>query len=294
MLLLIRPKNFGYNPQTAESNAFQSGTSQTKVHLKAIDEFNRMIQVLNIHGIEHVVYEDTDTPVKPDAVFPNNWFSTHSKERFVLYPMLAENRRLERRMDIVESLQAEFNYSEAIDLTHFEDKNMFLEGTGSMVFDRDNQVAFMARSARSSVDVARNLCDRLGYSLLDFTAIDSSGTPVYHTNVMMCVGDHFLLWCPGVVHDESDLKRIHEYLENTGKESIEFNEEQMRAFVGNMFEVKNQSGSNCILLSSTARRALSTEQIFALRNHASLLPIPVPTIEQYGGGSVRCMVAELV
>lgn len=294
MLLLIRPKHFGFNPQTADSNAFQSGSANQKVHLKAIDEFNRMTQVLSIHGIQHIILDDTDQPIKPDSVFPNNWFSTHPKKKLVIYPLLAENRRSEKREDIIQYLMDECDYSQVIDLSHYERENKFLEGTGSLVLDRENNVAFMARSPRSNFEVAQEICYQLSLSLIDFTAIDSKGVPVYHTNVMMTLGENFLLWCPEVIHDESDTKRIREYIEETGKESIEFTESQMHSFVGNMFEVRNNSGSNCLLLSSTARRALTTNQIFALRNHASLLPIPIPTIEQFGGGSIRCMVAKLV
>lgn len=294
MLLLVRPKHFSYNPQTAESNAFQIKVDDRTVHLKAIDEFNRFVQTLRIHGIEHIIIEDTPTPLKPDAIFPNNWFSTHRNDRLVLYPMLAENRRVERRPEIIAQLQNELGYTQILDLTGHEQEGKFLEGTGSLVFDRTNKLAFMARSSRSNLQVAERLCHELGFDLISYTAVDHSGNPLYHTNVMMSVGEEYLLWCPEIVKDESDQEMIRNYIREYEKESIEITESQMLSFAGNILQVRNREDSLCILLSSRARRSFTSEQIFQLRKHGSLLPVPIPTIEKVGGGSVRCMVAELV
>lgn len=292
-LLLVRPKNFGYNHQTSGSNAFQHNVANDDIHSKATDEFNRMLRVLKLHHIPHTVVDDTVAPVKPDAIFPNNWFSTHASKTLVLYPMEAQNRRQERRPEIIQQLEEEFGYKHTIDLTEHEKDGVYLEGTGSLVLDRENRVAFLARSSRSNADLADELCERLGYELIVFTAVDALGTPIYHTNVVVSVGSGFLIWAKELIHDESDLRNFEKYLSKTGKSSIEISNDQVLKFAGNVLEVKNTEGHNCLLLSSSARRAYSSDQILELRNHCSLIPIPIPTIEKVGGGSVRCCLAEL-
>lgn len=296
MLLLIRPKSFGFNQQTSDTNKFQTedgGTSATEQQEKALDEFNRAVQVLKLHNIEHLVIDDSAQPKKPDAIFPNNWFSTHDRGQIVLYPMQAENRRPERRSDIVGLLTQKYGYTEVIDYSDHERKNEFLEGTGSLVLDRPNRIAFMGRSPRSNYKLAESICAQLDLELISFTPIDNSGNPIYHTNVMLTVGERFVIWCPEVIPDESDRQQFLDYAVEYNKELIEITPEQVAKFAGNMLEVKNKSGNNCLLLSSSARRSLTSSQIFKLRNYCSLLPIPVPTIEKYGGGSIRCMMAEI-
>ncbi|KAB2814299.1 citrulline utilization hydrolase CtlX [Phaeocystidibacter luteus] len=293
-LLLIRPKHFGFNPETAQSNSFQKRTSDQDVHEKAVDEFNRMIHVLNLHAIPHIVINDTERPIKPDAIFPNNWFSTHRSGRIVLYPMEAANRRTERREDIISRLKEEFEFTQVINYSDREQDNVFLEGTGSLVFDRVHRYALLSRSSRSNLSLAEEVCHELDYKLISFTAIDHEGIPVYHTNVLVCIGERFVVWCPDMISDKSDRLTLEAYITKTKKDSIEITREQVKSFAGNMLEVKNESGNNCLLMSSTARRSLTTDQIFALRKHCALLPIPIPTIERIGGGSVRCMVAEVV
>ncbi len=292
-LLLVRPKHFSFNSETQASNAFQKNISEEHIQNKAVDEFNRFLQVLKLHHIKHVVIDDSNSPVKPDAIFPNNWISTHNGETIVLYPMEAKNRRPERRIDIVQTLQEKYGYKKIIDLTKYENDGQYLEGTGSLVLDRPNRTAFLARSSRSNSNLAEKFCEKLGYDLIDFTAVDGKGIPIYHTNVMISSGERFLVWCPSLISDESDRQRIRNYILDTDKESIEITKDQVAAYAGNILEVKNEEGTNCLLLSTTARRSLTTDQIFALRNHCSLLPIPIPTIEKVGGGSVRCMVAVL-
>ncbi|NVK28092.1 MAG: amidinotransferase [Flavobacteriia bacterium] len=293
-LLLIRPKHFGFNPETAESNSFQTSIADKDVHSRAVDEFNRMVHVLRLHAIPHFVINDTERPIKPDAIFPNNWFSTHRSGRIVIYPMEAENRRTERREDIINRLKSEFEFTQVIDYTSRELDNVFLEGTGSLVFDRIHRYALLSRSSRSNLSLAEEVCHELDYKLISFTAIDHEGIPVYHTNVLLCIGEKFIVWCPQMISDKSDRLSIEAYIEKTKRESIEISPAQVKSFAGNMLEVKNENGNNCLLMSSTARRSLSTDQIFALRKYCALLPIPIPTIEKIGGGSVRCMVAEIV
>lgn len=293
MLLLIRPRSFAYNPQTAASNAYQIEDAPNDAGSKAIDEFNRLTQVLTLHHISHVIEEDTFLPPKPDAVFPNNWFSTHENGVIVLYPMEAENRRLERRQDIVDRLKEYHGYSNVIDLTHYEKEGKYLEGTGSLVFDRLRKEAYICESSRSNVILARELCAKLGYELFAFDAVDSNGVPVYHTNVMMCVGKAFVVWAPDMITDLHVREALSHHFDKIGKEQIVISEQQVKSFAGNMLEVESEEGQSCLLLSSSARRSFTSEQIFQLRKYTSLLPVPVPVIERVGGGSVRCMVAEI-
>ncbi|TNE29776.1 MAG: amidinotransferase [Bacteroidetes bacterium] len=293
MLLLIRPRSFAFNPQTAASNAYQMEDIPAEASSKALDEFNRLTQVLTLHHIPHVVEEDTILPPKPDAIFPNNWFSTHENGVIVLYPMEAENRRLERRTDIIDRLKEYYGYSEIIDLTHYEKEGKYLEGTGSLVFDRQRKEAYICESSRSNVLLARELCAKLGYELFAFDAVDRNGIPVYHTNVMMCVGKEFVAWAPEMIRDTHVREALSHHFDHAGKEQVVLTEDQVKAFAGNMLEVESEDGQNCLLLSSSARRSFTTEQIFQLRKYTSLLPVPVPVIERVGGGSVRCMVAEI-
>lgn len=292
MLLLIRPKSFGFNPQTAASNAYQNEIEEG-VHSLAIDEFNRLIQVLTLHHIPHVVEDDTILPKKPDAIFPNNWISTHEDGVIVLYPMEAENRRVERREDIVERLKEYYGYTKVIDLSAHESEGVYLEGTGSLVFDRHRKHAYICESSRSNVDLARELCGKLGYELFAFDATDSNGLPIYHTNVMMNIGRDYVVWAADLVRNEKVRVALSHHFDQLGLEQILLTEDQVKAFAGNMLEVKSSDDQTCLLLSSSARRALTSDQIMTLRKYASLLPVPVPTIERVGGGSVRCMVAEI-
>lgn len=293
MLLLIRPRSFAFNPQTAESNVFQEDIVDPEVSSKAIDEFNRLVQVLVLHHIPHVVEEDTILPHKPDAVFPNNWLSAHENGKLVIYPMAAKNRRPERRLDIVERLQEYYGYSEILDFSHYEQEGIYLEGTGSLVFDRNRKEAYICESSRSNVTLAREICGKLGYELFAFDAFSKNGEPIYHTNVMLCIGDQFVVWAPELIPNEHVRQALSHHFDEIGKEQIILTEKQVESFAGNMLEVKSDEGVNCLLLSSSARRALTTDQIFQLRKYASLLPIPVPVIQRVGGGSVRCMVAEI-
>ncbi len=293
-LLLIRPKHFGYNVQTESTNSFQRTEEDSNTHLQALDEFNRVVHVLKLHSIPHEVVDDTQHPIKPDAIFGNNWISTHREGRLVLYPMMAENRRPERRSDLIDYIVEKFEFTKTLDYAEKENENVFLEGTGSLVFDRKNKFAFLSRSSRSSLSLAEEVCHQLKYELVSFTAISEDGQPIYHTNVIMSIGDGFVVWCPDMISDQSDRVSIRNYMEKTKKESIEITKEQVRAFAGNVLEVTNTEGSKCLLLSSNARRSLSTEQIFALRNHCALLPVPIPTIERIGGGSIRCILTEIV
>jgi hypothetical protein len=293
MLLLIRPKHFGFNAQTAGSNVFQQALADdAAIQEHALREFDALVELLQMHDIAHTVFEDTDLPVKPDAVFPNNWFSTHEDGTLVLYPMLAQNRRAERRADILDALRKE-GYERVVDLSSYENENRFLEGTGSIVPDRKLRYAYMCRSERSNEEVLVVFCEKLGYEKMVFTASTSAGAQIYHTNVLMSIGRDVCVLAAEMIRDEEERKNLLFHLEQY-YQLVLLTEEQVMRFAGNMFYVENKHGEAYWLMSTTAFSSLSAEQRKILESDGVLLAAQVDTIEQCGGGSVRCMVAELV
>jgi len=292
-IFLVRPAAFGYNPETAASNAFQqpAGAEQAEIGQRAIDEFNRMVDLLHAHDINAVVFDDTVLPPKPDAQFPNNWISLHPDGTVVLYPLMAPNRRSERRADIVDWLRANFKVTSVLDFTQEEAGNRFLEGTGSLVFDYVNKIAFACRSPRTNEQLVREVCAKLGFTPVVFDAYDEQGFPVYHTNVVMCVGSKFAVVCLDAIQREEDQERILDRLNSTGHKVVAISYQQMKAFAGNMIEVSSRNNEPHVLLSENSYHALLPGQLNAISGFAELIPIAIPTIEKYGGGSVRCMVA---
>ena len=292
-LLMVRPLSFSHNSETAASNRFQQSAigNASAIHEQALLEFDRMVTLLQAHEIDVIVFEDTAEPVKPDAIFPNNWISLHEDGRVVLYPMMAENRRAERRADIVERLKSEFEVKEVFDFSDDEKQGRFLEGTGSLVFDYVNRVAYAARSPRTDEDLARQLCEHLGYRLVAFDSADEQGNAIYHTNVVMCVGSKVAVVCLDAIHSDADQDAVLESFAATGHRVVAISYPQLRSFAGNMMEVKSMTGERFILLSRRAFESLVPGQINALSRDTELLPISVETIETYSGGSVRCMVA---
>lgn len=292
-IFLVRPASFGYNPETAASNAFQqpAGEMQEAIGQRAVDEFNRMVDLLQAHDIDVQVFDDTAFPPKPDAQFPNNWISLHGDGTVVLYPMMAHNRRNERRTDVINWLRANFMVHSVLDFSDQEAANRFLEGTGSLVFDYENKIAYACRSPRTNEELAGAVCGKLGFAPLVFDAHDEHGVPVYHTNVLMCVGSKFAVICLDAIRQEADQERILSRFTSTGHKVVAISYAQMRAFAGNMIEVRNRSNHPHVLLSEQAYHALLPGQLNAITRFAELIPIAIPTIEKYGGGSVRCMVA---
>lgn len=292
-IFMVRPAAFGFNPQTAESNAFQvdDGKDANTVHQKALQEFDRMVDLLRSHDIDVHVADDTPTPVKPDAVFPNNWVSFHEDGSVMLYPMLAENRRQERRATIVETLAESFNITEITDWSDEEHNHHFLEGTGSVVFDYVNKIAYANRSPRTSEQLVNKLCAQMEYRPIVFDAVDDEGKPVYHTNVLMCIGSKFAVICLDAIHDDEDQEKILSTLAQTQHKVVAISYAQMNAFAGNMIEVSSKNGEPFVLLSERAFHSLLPGQIDAISRFAEMIPIAIPTIEKFGGGSVRCMVA---
>jgi len=291
---MIRPASFGFNEQTAGSNAFQNrADDQQLVQAKAVAEFDNFVKILRDNGVNVIVIEDTAQPVKPDAVFPNNWVSFHENGDVLLYPMQAENRRLERRENIITKLEEQFKVGHVIDLSRFETQDKFLEGTGSMVLDRENKIAYACLSPRTNAEVLHTFCEHTSYKPVLFWAVDQYGQAIYHTNVLMTVAEKYVVICLDAIKDDDEAERVIDTIAESGKEIIALSFEQMNRFAGNMLEVKNNTGDSLIVMSKTAWDSLSEEQKEVLESYNKPVYADIKTIEQTGGGSARCMMAEL-
>jgi hypothetical protein len=294
-ILMIRPAAFGYNAETAVNNHFQheEKIDVSMLQQRALSEFDNMVMVLKKNNIRVITIEDTKEPPKPDAIFPNNWLSTSPSGVLSIFPLYASSRRPEKRDDIVQWLAQQFKVSAVQDWSEFEVEGRFLEGTGSMVIDHDHKMIYSSISERTSMPLLENYASANGYQAIVFLATDKHGYPVYHTNVVMTIGDQFAVLCEEAIEEEWELIAVRQLLETTGKIIIPINRDQMHAFAGNMLQVKNSSGENFLVLSQAAFNALTKEQKLMLEAYSQLLPIPVPTIEKIEGGSVRCMMAEI-
>jgi hypothetical protein len=298
-VLMVRPACFGFNPQTAGSNSFQQPVGEDSrpggaQQAAALAEFDGVAGALRAAGIEVLIAADTASPVKPDAVFPNNWVSFHGDGTVALYPMLAANRRLERREDIVRQVVREggFRVSRCVDFTHHEQQGKYLEGTGSLVLDRVHRVAFACSSPRTDLDVLGDFAQQLDYDLVNFDALDAKGLPIYHTNVLMAVGGSFAIVCGESMPHAQQRDAVFAKLRDTGHDIVAITPSQMLEFAGNALELAAPGGP-VLVLSTTALASLSLEQRMLLESHAALLPVAIPHIEQIGGGGVRCMLAEI-
>ncbi len=298
-ILMVRPASFGLNVETAMTNAFQdieSKINDEDAQKAAEKEFDQLVELLTANDIEVMVVKDRPEPHTPDALFPNNWVSFHESGKVVLYPMMAPNRRKERRDDILQRLEKRYKFlkKSMIDLTSFERTNKFLEGTGSMVLDRVNKHVYACLSPRTNLDVLNKFARLMGYTPVFFHAQDHYELDIYHTNVMMCIGKTFAVVCEESITDEAKRTNVRVNLEQTNHEVIPITLDQMNNFAGNMLEVSNQKGDTpFIVMSTRAHESLTSEQIEKLEKHAKILHSPIPTIEQLGGGSVRCMMAEV-
>jgi hypothetical protein len=294
-LLMVRPLSFRHNEETND-NTFQNDSSAAPedIRVAAIAEFDAFVDRLRAKGISVVVRDSDILADTPDALFPNNWISFHDDERVAIYPMKAENRRRERREDLIFEVCNELGLSvdEVVDFTEFEEHESYLEGTGSMVLDRTNRVCYAALSERTDEHAVELFCDSFGYRALCFhTVLDQK--PVYHTNVVMCIGTGFVTVCLDVISNPDERTNVRDSLVASGKIIIEISTEQLRAFAGNMLEVLNEEGSTYIVLSEQAHTSLTPTQISALSQFGELLPVALPTIELHGGGSARCMLCEV-
>jgi hypothetical protein len=299
-VLMVRPARFGFNPQTAATNAFQSDAPaqpgsgrQGDAQELAEREFDRLAMSLSRAGIAVLVAEDTPSPAKPDAIFPNNWVSFHRDGTVVLYPMLAPNRRLERREEVVRQVTRQGGYRAArtVDLSHREAQGQFLEGTGSMVLDRANRLAYAALSPRTHLDVLGEFAQQLGYELVTFEALDAAAQPIYHTNVLMAIGAEFAVLCAETLPAEQR-SAVTERLRGTGHEVVPISRSQMQHFAGNLLELSTAAG-RVIALSAAAWRSFEPAQRRILERHGRIVAVDIPVIERLGGGGVRCMLAEI-
>jgi len=292
-LLMIRPVKFSFNEQTAESNAFQTRSEEADVHQNALQEFDQFVALLQQNGVDVTVVDDTLTPHTPDSIFPNNWVSFHDDGSVFLYPMQAENRRMERRMDLLEGLKEKFQITAINDLSSFENQEKFLEGTGSMVLDRENKIAYACLSPRTDIDALSSFCLQSGYRPVYFHSVDRHGQEIYHTNVMMCVGSQFVVICLETVQEQDEKDHLVQAIVSTGKAIIEITLDQMEQFAGNMLQVRNEKAEELLVMSERAFQALTPDQIERLEKYCRLIHSPLTTIENNGGGSARCMMAEI-
>ncbi len=293
-VLMIRPVHFFPNPETASDNAFQCNADRDSdaLTLVARKEFDAAVQTLRIAGVNVHVFEDTAEPEKPDAVFPNNWISTHHDGRVAIFPMYSALRRRERRRDIVEELRKHYRVTDVIDYSAFENEGCCLEGTGSLVLDHLNKVAYVSFSNRSNPKLIQRFAEDFSYEPVTFTSIASNGQPIYHTNVMMCIGTAFAMVGLEMIPNKAERQHVRAQLEKTGKGIVELSADQIANFAGNAIELHNNDGDKLLVLSTRADRALTEDQREKLSRYARLLQLKLPTIE-VGGGSARCMIATI-
>lgn len=299
-VLMVRPAAFKMNEQTAVNNYYQQAQAQMsneQALANAQMEFDLLHKTLVNAGITVTIIEDTPEPETPDAIFPNNWVSFHENSALVHYSMFAQNRRAERKLDLLSALQQHgINYSENISFTEFENESKYLEGTGSMVLDRANGIAYASLSERTHADLVALFCTKMNFTPIIFHAfhtVQNARKPIYHTNVMMCVGSKFAVLCSSCIDNAAERDMVIDSLASAEKEIIYITEQQVNEFAGNMLELKNNAGDTLIVMSSRAYESLLPEQIAALSKYGTLLHSPIPTIETQGGGSARCMIAEV-
>jgi hypothetical protein len=298
-ILMIEPVAFGFNEQTAVNNHFQQNDIgvPSDIQTWALAEFNEMVVKLQTYGIEVIVVKDTLEPLTPDSIFPNNWISFHAGGRVALYSMYAQNRRDERRSDILHLLTDKgFRILDIVDYTPWEKANRFLEGTGSIILDRQNKVAYAALSERTDIAMFMQFCEDFKYKSVSFIAnqtVNDKRLPIYHTNVMLCVAEQYAVVCLDAIDIESNRKEVVDAFVKTGKVIIEITEAQTNCFAGNMLQVENMDGKQFLVMSQSAYNSLTFQQIDRLKTYNEIITAAIPTIEKYGGGSVRCMMAEV-
>lgn len=296
-VLMVEPIAFGYNSQTAENNYFQKEQKETDIQEKALQEFNNFAAKLREKGINVITVKDTLNPHSPDSIFPNNWVSFHEDGTVALYPMFALNRRVERRPEILERLKDEgFKINTVEDFSPFENEEKYLEGTGSMIFDHDYKIAYGSVSLRLDEELFRNFCSKFGFTPIVFHSYQNVGDqrlPIYHTNVMMCVAEQFVVICLDCIDDEMEREKVQEVIKSSNKELIEISEDQLQQFAGNMLQVQNEEGDKFLVMSETAYKSLTKEQVERIENYCEIIYADLNTIETNGGGSARCMLAEV-
>jgi hypothetical protein len=291
-ILMIRPASFGFNEQTASDNAFQHNVHSNDIRQKVLKEFDDMVSTIRSAGIEVIVIDDTPDPPKPDAIFPNNWFCTLPGGTVATFPMYAANRRIERRSDIIDLLMHDFKITELDDWSSHEAHQMYLEGTGSMVMDHTNKIIYACTSERTNPLLLHKFGEGIGYDVISFSAKDKNGLPLYHTNVLMCIGNGFCIACDEII-DKADVEDLINSLNKTNTQLISISYEQLLNFAGNMLQLQNTKGEYFLVMSRSAFNSLNQEQRSAIQKYTGLLSVNISTIETVGGGSARCMMAEI-
>ena len=295
-IMMIRPHHFGFNVETAQNNAFQkldNSKDAQEIQRQALEEFDQFVEKLKNHGINVIVVEDTDLPVKPDAIFPNNWISFHDNGLVMTYPMYSPLRRNERRPDVIQQLSLNFSIEKDYTFEHYEEEQMFLEGTGSLILDRVNKIAYANLSQRTDLRLLDKWCILMGYKKIHFSALDKQGKDIYHTNVMMALGTNFCIICLDCIPESKEKENLLQSLENTGKIILPISMDQMETFAGNMLQVKNKNGKAYLVMSASAFHSLKEDQVQTIQKLTDIIVGDIPTIEKIGGGSVRCMMAEI-
>jgi hypothetical protein len=292
-LLMIRPVNFAFNAETSVNNSFQVASNNLTTHTEALKEFDIFVNQLQFHSVDVLVVEDTKEPSTPDSIFPNNWISFHENGTICLYPMFAQNRRLERKTTVLDSIAKKFLIQKTINLTAYEKECAFLEGTGSMVLDRVNKIAYACISERTDVTLFTQWCTLFNYEPITFDAYDSNNQPIYHTNVMMCIADEYAIICIESIKSETQKNRVITLIEKSNKKLIPISIDQMNHFAGNMLQIKNKMGNKFLVMSTQAFGYLNSEQLSALQEYNPIIHSDIHTIETNGGGSARCMIAEI-
>jgi hypothetical protein len=290
---MIRPVHFCFNAETAVNNAFQTDGADEHVQEKAMAEFDNFVKMLRNNGVDITVIDDQPEPHTPDSIFPNNWISFHQNGTICLYPMYAPNRRMERRSDILQILSEKFAVRKTLDLSFYEKEELFLEGTGSMVLDRKKHIAYACLSPRTNKKVLQDFCEHMGYLSECFTAVDANDLAIYHTNVMMCVADKYIVICLDCLPSGEEREHIQSVIENSGKETIPITLEQMNQFAGNMLQLRNDKDEKLLVMSTRAYSSLTPAQIGRLQSFNRIIHSPLDAIETHGGGSARCMMAEI-
>ncbi len=296
-VLMIEPVAFGFNEQTAENNYFQVNFETMETQTRALQEFQNLVEKLRSKGIEVITVQDTLKPHTPDSIFPNNWVSFGEDGTVFLYPMFAPNRRDERRMEILDAVKNHgFIISKVVDLSYFETENRFLEGTGSMIFDHDYKIAYGSVSLRLDEELFREFCSNIGFEPVvfhSFQTADDHRLPIYHTNVMMCIADSFVIICLDSIDSEIEREKVQEIIKSTQKELIEISENQLQQFAGNMLQLHNKNGEKFLIMSETAYKSLTPKQISKIEKYNEIIYSDLHNIEVNGGGSARCMLAEV-
>lgn len=295
-ILMVRPASFGYNEQTAVSNAFQNNIPEdenAKAQQAALDEFNNFVKILQRNGVNVTIAFDTEEPRKPDAIFPNNWITTHHNGAIVLYPMCAVNRRYERSRGIIDLIKTNFDITKEIDYSSYEAEDKFLEGTGSMIFDRIYKIAYACLSVRTDRELFEKFCQDFGYTPVAFTSVDEDNKEIYHTNVMMSVARHYVVICMESIKSKTEKEKLLKVFKKTGKEVIDISYQQVNQFAGNVIELNSNKGESLLVMSERAYKSFTVEQVSVITKYSKIVYAPLYTIEKIGGGSARCMIAEI-